>query len=219
MREIKFRSFAVKMNVFALAVMAASLTGVAAAQAPTKVAVIQVQAALTATKEGQKAAAELETKMSPRKKELEAKQAEIKDLQDKLQKGGNLLAESAKEDLTRNIDTKTKSFNRDVEDAQAELEQEQQKIINVLGQKMMQVIDKYAQANGYAIVLDVSNQNTPVLYAANQVDITKEVIDLYDKTIFTPAPTGAPVRPAGAAPTAAPRPAAPKPPAAAPAKP
>lgn len=202
-----------KKTLFVLAATVAGFSGIAAAQTPTKVGVIQIQAALTATKEGQKAAAELETRMAPRKKELEAKQAEIKDLQEKLQKGGLTLSDSAKEDMTRGIDTRTKSFNRDVEDAQAELEQEQQKIVNALGGKMMQVIDKYAQANGFAIVLDVSSQNTPVLYAANQVDITKEVIDLYDKTIFTPAPatTAAPVKPA-----AAPRPAAP--PAAAPVK-
>jgi len=173
--------------------------------APTKIAVIQIQAALVSTKEGQKAAAELETKLSPRKKDLESKQGEIKDLQEKLQRGGNTLSDSAKEDLTRSIDSKTKSYNRDLEDAQAELEQEQQKLINQLGQKMMAVIDKYAQSNGYAIVLDVSNQNTPVLYASNTVDITKEVIDLYDKTVFTaPATNAAPARPTGAAPRPAP---------------
>ena len=131
---------------------------------PTKVGVIQIQAALAATKEGQKAAAELEVKMAPRKKELEGKQSEIKDLQDRLAKGGNTLSDSAKEDLTRNIDAKTKSYNRELEDAQAELEQEQQKVVGALGQKMMAVIDKYAQQNGFAIVLDVSSQNTPVLY-------------------------------------------------------
>jgi outer membrane protein len=184
-----------------------------AAAPPTKVAVIQIQAALAATKEGQKAAADLEVKLSPRKKDLDGKQAEIKDLQERLQRGGNTLSDSAKEDLTRNIDTKTKSYNRELEDAQAELEQEQQKVVGVLGQKMMAVIDKYAQQNGFAIVLDVSSQNTPVLYASNTVDITKEVIDLYDKTVFTP--TAAPA----ASGAAAPRPAAPPParPAAAPA--
>ncbi len=192
------------------------------AGAPTKVGVIQIQAALAATKEGQKAAAELEVKMAPRKKELEGKQSEIKDLQDRLQKGGNTLSDSAKEDLTRNIDAKTKSYNRQLEDAQAELEQEQQKLVNVLGQKMMAVIDKFAQQNGFAIVLDVSNQNTPVLYASNTVDITKEVIDLYDKTVFTATPTaGRPApaasKPAVSAPAPAPKPAA-APPAAAPAK-
>ena len=201
----------------------------AAAGAPTKVGVIQIQAALAATKEGQKAAAELETKMGPRKKELDGKQAEIKDLQDRLQRGGNTLSDSAKEDLTRNIDTKTKSYNREIEDAQAELQEEQQKVVNALGQKMMAVIDKYAQQNSFAVILDVSNQNTPVLYASNTVDITKDIIDLYDKTVFTQAPAAAPrtgtpatsvPRPAAAPATAAPRPAtaAPAPPAAAPAK-
>ena len=213
-----------KKNVFALfllgAVMAGSARAQAPAAAPTKVAVIQIQAALVSTKEGQKAAAELETKMGPRKKELDGKQAELKDLQDKLQRGGNTLSDSAKEDLTRNIDQKTKSFNRQVEDAQAELEAEQQKLLQQLGQKMMQVIDKYAQSNGFSIVLDVSNPNTPVLYASNTIDITKEVIDLYDKTMGT-APAAAPAKPAALAPPAAPKPAAPKPaalPAAAPAK-
>jgi outer membrane protein len=186
------------------------------------VAVIQIQAALAATKEGQKAAAELEVKLSPRKKDLDGKQAEIKELQERLQRGGNTLSDSAKEDLTRNIDAKTKSYNRELEDAQAELEQEQQKVVGSLGQKMMAVIDKYAQQNGFAIVLDVSSQNTPVLYASNTVDITKDVIDLYDKTVFTATPAPAAGRPA-ALPAARPAPAAatPRPmapPAAAPAK-
>jgi outer membrane protein len=211
----------VKKNLLALSFVVAGMAAMTNAQAPasaapatagTKVGVIQVQAAMGQTKEGQKAAAELETKMAPRKKELEGKQSEIKDLQDRLQRGGNTLSDSAKEDLTRNIDTKTKAYNRDIEDAQAELEAEQQKLINVLGQKMMAVIDKYAQANGIAIVLDVSNQNTPVLYASNTVDITKEVIDPYDKTVFTPLQSAAPSAPAA-------RPAAPRPAAAAPATP
>ena len=220
-------------NLFAMTVLGAGMAlaqapaaaPAAAAAPPTKVAVIQIQAALAATKEGQKAAADLEVKLSPRKKDLDGKQAEIKDLQEKLQRGGNTLSDSAKEDLTRNIDTKTKSYNRELEDAQAELEQEQQKVVGTLGQKMMAVIDKYAQQNGFAIVLDVSSQNTPVLYASNTVDITKEVIDLYDKTVFsaTPAPAApGPARPSAppaarpAPATAAPKPAAP--PAAAPAK-
>ena len=72
---------------------------------------------------------------------------------------------------------------------------------------MIQVIDKYAQSNGLALVLDVSNQNTPVLYASNGIDITKDIIELYDKTASTL--TAAPKPPA----TAAPKPAATKPPA------
>jgi outer membrane protein len=75
----------VKKNLLATASLAIAVAGIAAAQAPTKIAVIQIQGALVATKEGQKAAADLETKMAPRKKDLESKQSEIKDLQDRLQ--------------------------------------------------------------------------------------------------------------------------------------
>ena len=179
-----------KKNSIALAVLATAMAAVAAAQtaAPNKVGVIQIQSALVATRDGQKAAKELEEKMAPRKKELDGKQQEIRDLQERLAKGGNTLSDSAKDELTRNIDLKTKNFNRDVQDAQADLEQEQMKVLNQLGQKMMQVIDRYAQANGFSVILDVSNQNTPVLYASNTVDITKEIVDLYDKTTLPPPP-------------------------------
>ena len=204
-----------KKNSIAVALLAVGIATMAPAQtaAPNKVGVIQVQSALVATRDGQKAAKELEDRMAPRKKELDGKQAEIRDLQERLQKGGNTLSDSAKEDLTRNIDQKTKSFNRQVEDAQAELQQEQQKVLNQLGQKMMQIIDKYAQEKGFSVILDVSSQNTPVLYASNTVDITKDIVELYDKSNIaaSPAPAAAPKPAASAAPAAPPAAAAPKP--------
>src|SRR5260370_2071996 len=125
--------------------------------------------------------------MAPRQKELEKKQSDIREMQDRLQKGANTMAETAKQDLTRSIDAKTKAFNRDMEDAQAEMDTEQRKVLDELSNKMQQVIDKFAVANGYAIILDVSNPNTPVLYASNAVEITKEIVDLYDKLL--PGPT------------------------------
>jgi outer membrane protein len=169
------------------------------AQTPTKVGVINIQAALVGTKDGQKAAGELETKRAPKTKDLERKQGEIRSLQDSLNRGGNAMAETAKAELVRNIDTKTKSFNRELEDAQAEWDQEQQKILQDLGQKMMVVIDKYAKDNGYTLILDVSNPNTPVLYASNTIDVTKDIVDLYDKNAGSlpsaPAKPGANVAP------------------------
>jgi outer membrane protein len=171
--------------------------------APNKVGVIQIQAAIVSTKDGQAAAADLETRLGPKRKELEKQQADIKELQDKLQRGGNTMSQSAKDDVQRQIDSRTKSFNRDMEDAQAEFESEQQKLVNDLGGKLMQVIDKYAQQQGFSVILDVSNPNTPVLYASNTVDITKEIIDLYDKQSATmPKTTGSapPRSPAGLTP-------------------
>ena len=194
-----------KISVTALSclVLAAATLAQAQAQTPNKVGVIQVQGAIISTKDGQKAVADLQTKMEPRKRDLDKKQTEIRDLQEKLQKGGNAMADAAKQDLARTIDQKTKSYNRDMQDAQAEFEEEQRKLLGDLGQKMMKIIDNYAQSNGFSVILDVSNPNTPVLYAANTVDITKEVVALYDKAAPTPAaaaPAPKPAAPATPAP-------------------
>ncbi|HEV8146663.1 MAG TPA: OmpH family outer membrane protein [Bryobacteraceae bacterium] len=197
-----------KKNLVVFISLAMGVARVAAAQsAPpqVKVGVINIQSAMVSTKDGQKAVAELNGRMAPKQKELEKKQTDIRDLQDKLQKGSNTLAESAKDNLKRDIDAKTKNFNRDMEDAQAEMDLEQRKILDDLSQKMMQVIDKYAVANGYAVILDVSNPNTPVLYASNAVEVTKDIVDLYDKMQPTTAPSTPATKPTPSATKPAPQ--------------
>ena len=82
---------------------------------------------------------------------------------------------------------------------------------------MMVVIDKYARDNGYTLILDVSSPQTPVLYASNTIDITKDIIELYDKASAS-APAPAPAKPAAAPAPLAPKPAATPAPAPAPAK-
>jgi hypothetical protein len=54
-------------------------------------------------------------------------------------------------------------------------------MLEELSGKMQVVIEKYAQANAYTVLLDVSNQNTNVIWISTAIDVTKDVIDLYDK--------------------------------------
>jgi outer membrane protein len=51
-----------------------------------------------------------------------------------------------------------------------------------LGPRIAAVIDKYAKDNGYALILDVSSQQMSVLYVYAGIDITQDIIALYDKT-------------------------------------
>jgi len=125
---------------------------------PTKVGIIAFQNAIISTKDGQKAAADLTTRFAPKKSELEKKQSTIAQLQDQLRKGTNTMSEEAKQKLMREIDQNTKSLNRETEDAQAELDQEQNKIMQELGQRIVAVIDKYAKENGYTLIMDVSSR-------------------------------------------------------------
>jgi outer membrane protein len=173
-------------------------------QVPTKVGIIHVQNAILQTKDGQKAAADLQTTFSPKQQELEKKRNELTALQDQLRKGSATMSEDAKTKLMRDIDATTTRVNRDTQDAQSDLDEAQGKIMQELGGKMMAVLEKYATQNAYAVVLDVSSPQTPVIWATSAVDITNDIIKLYDQTYPGGAAAAAAKPPAAAKPAAAP---------------
>lgn len=169
-----------------------------------KVGVISVQGAIVGTKDGQKASQELDAKFSPKKKEFDARQSEITQLQDQYNKGATVMAEDKRQQLARDIDEKKKRLERDMQDAQESLQSEQQRLLQSLGQRMMAVIEKYAKDNGYTMILDVSNPNTPVLYASSAIDITQDIVALYDKTSTNAGPASTPAVPTSTTGTPAP---------------
>lgn len=202
------------MSIFVKNILAGAVVfGLAAsAFAQNKVGTINIQQAIVSTKDGQKAAAELQTRFEPRRKEVEKANAGVQALQAQYQKLGTVGSEETKRKLQTDIEMKTKSLQRESEDAQAEFDAEQQKVLNELGGRIMQVINKFSTDNGFSMILDVSSPQTPVIWASNTLDITNEVIKLYDAN----APS-AMAAPKTAAPIAAPKTAAPaatKPPAA-----
>lgn len=176
-----------KSSVVLAAALATGL-GAFAQQMPQKVGVISVQGAIVGTKDGQKASQQLQTQFAPKQKDVQTRQAEITQEEDQLRKGGNLMSEDKRNQLARDIDEKKKRLERDVQDDQEELQQAQQKALQGLGQRMMAVIEKYAKDNGYTMILDVSNPNTPVLYASSGIDITQDIVSLYDKTTVNGQP-------------------------------
>jgi outer membrane protein len=202
-----------KKNFAVFPALALGLAVLAHAQTatPSKVAIIHVQNAILSTKDGQKAQGDLQTKFNPRKQQIEKKQADIQQLQDQMKKGSATMSDDAKGKIARDIDGGQKALQRDTEDFESDVQQEEGKIMQDLGQKMMDVIIKYATQNGFAMVVDVSNPQTPVLWADPASDITNEIVKLYDQS-----------HPAGSGGTTAkpsvPPAAAPKPPAAPPAK-
>ena len=201
-----------KMFWLPAALLAGATLTLPAQAPPTKIAIIHLQNAIIGTKDGQKAAKELETRFMPKRKEIEGRQGEIQSLQAQLRASSNTASEEQKNKLMRDIDVKQKALQRDGEDASAELDQEQQKLFQEVGGRVMAVIDKYASDNGFAVVIDVSAQASPILYASTSVDITRQVVELFDKN--TPA-AGAPAPPAAKSPAvsspAFPAPAKPKP--------
>src|SRR5271156_1245845 len=184
--------------------MWAQTGGASAAAAPGRVGVINVQVAITSTAEGKQAAAELQSKFAPRQTELDNMRKQLDDLQTRLRTGQTTLSDDEKARLAREGDVLTRSYQRKQQEAQDDFNDEQQDVVNRIGRKMMEILDKYSKENGYSIIFDTSAQQTPVVFAANQIDVTQDIIRLYDQT--NPVKSG--VSSGGAA---TPKPAAPRP--------
>lgn len=188
MSMIRASAMLVSVGLYGTAVMAQSRAvgaGDSAAKTVadstgTRVAAINMRAAIASTAEGKQAAAQLETEFQARRKELEDLNKKINDLQQRLTAGANTLSDEEKskltlegQKLTRQLDRRQNEFQEDLNDAQSE-------VISRIGRKIVDVLGKYAPGNGYGTVLDDSSQTTPVLYAAT--DITEQVVKLYDQT-------------------------------------
>ena len=182
----------------------------AAAVTTPRIAVVAFQVAVSQTNEFQRDFADLQKKYDPKRQQLKALNDEVENLTKQLQTQGDKLSDAERASRAKTLDDKKKQLQRDGEDASNDFQGEMQEMYNGLASKVYDVLSTYAQQKGYTLVLDVAQQQTPVLYAVDSTNITKPIIDAYNVKSGVPAP---PTPPAGAAPSApapAPRPTAPK---------
>jgi outer membrane protein len=186
---------------------------------PGRVGTINIQQAIVESNEGQRDMDALQKKYEPKQNELKGQNDELEALKKQLETQGPKLNEDAAANLKKQIESKQKVFDRNVQDAQEEVGNQQQEIAGRILNKMAPLIMKYAQENGYTMIIDTSKPwpQSPVLWwNVASIDITKNVIDAYNVQSGVPAPTsttGSAPRTAPKAPATgtAPKPTTPKP--------
>jgi outer membrane protein len=199
---------------------AACLLGTAAVRAQAaaapaagaaKIGVINIRQAIAGTAEGKQAGAELQSQFAPRQNELEGMNKQISDVRQRLDAGTGKISQEEQARLTRQGELLTRQLQRKQDEYQEDVNAAQSEVFDRIGRKMVDVLDRYARENGYVAILDTSAQNTPVLFASTNIDVTQDIVKLYDQAY--PAKAGAP---AGTTPAAKPAPRSTTPPAAKP---
>ena len=181
-------------------------TPAAGAASGTKVAVINVRQAIVSTAEGKQASAELQSQFAPRQNELENLNKQVNDLRQQLAANQTTWSDEQKARATTQgqrvaaqLERKNNELNEDVQAAQGD-------VVDRIGRKMMDVLDRYSRENGYVAVFDTSAQNSPILFASSGIDITQDIIKLYDQAY--PIKASATASPATKPAASAPKPAA-----------
>jgi outer membrane protein len=152
-----------------------------------KIGLVNIQEAILSTGEGKKAMADLQKKYQPRQQEVQKLQQEIQAITDQLQKQAATLSEDEQRRMNRDLEEKQKLLKRSTEDAQADFATDRDEMFRRIGQKMVRQIDDYARQNGFVLV--IGSDQVPIYYAAKEVDLTEQIIRLYDAANPTEAVT------------------------------
>jgi outer membrane protein len=204
-RRFVFRTAALAVvALLGSATLRAQGTSAPGAAASGKVGVVDVRQAIVATAEGKQASAELQSQFSARQLELEDLNKKITEIRQRLSVGVDKLSQDEAARLQRQGEVLTRQLQRKQDEYQEDVNAAQADVVDRIGRKMIDVLDRYSRENGYVIVFDSSAQNSPVLYKSTQIDITQDIIRLYDQAY--PVKAGA-----SAAKPATPKPAAPPP--------
>jgi outer membrane protein len=183
-------------------------SAVANSAPPAKIAVMNVRNAIVATAEGKQAQAQLQSQFAPKQNELQNLQKQIEDLQRRMADGARTLSDDEKAKMQREGEMLSRRLQRGNDDLNEELNAAQGEIVDSIGRKMLEVLDRYSRENGYTVVLDTSAQGSPVVYGSSTSDVTQDIVRLYDQAYPVKAgAASAPAAPKAAAPAPAPAPA------------
>jgi len=188
------------------AVRAQGSPAAGAATAASKIGVINVRQAIVSTAEGKLASAELQSQFASRQTELENLNKQINDVRQRLAAGGDKLSQDEQLRLQREGEVKARQLERKQNEYQEDVNAAQGEVVDKIGRKMVDVLDRYARENGFVAVFDSSAQNTPIIYASNNIDVTQDIVRLYDQAYPVKASAAPATKPA-------PKPAATQPPA------
>jgi outer membrane protein len=171
---------------------APSAAAVPAATNPggTKIGTINLEQAVFGSNEGQRDIETLSKKLEPKQTELKGMNDELENLKKQLNTQGEKLNDDARGTLVKQIEQKQKSFERSVQDARDDAQNQQNEIFQRILQKMGPLVLKYAGDNGFGVILDTSNPwpQGPVVWSGPAVDITKPIVDAYNTQSGVAAP-------------------------------
>lgn len=206
-------AMALAASVAALAQTGSAATpGSSAAPAPAatgtgnKIGTINLEQAIFATNEGRRDFEALSKKLEPKQAELKGQNDELDSLKKQLNTQGDKLNDDARANLVRQIETKQKALDRSLQDAQEDARNQQSEIGQRIIQKLAPVLVKYANENGFGVIVDTSQPwpQSPIVWWGEGLDVTKAVVDAYNAQSGVPAPATS-----GAAPAVKPAPKAP----------
>jgi len=169
-----------------------------------RIGVINVERLVQESALGKEAFARVKRLNDVKKDEGEKLSKELRDMEQKLADQGGAMADDKREALQKSYQEKAIAFKRFQDDANRELEASQKKELGELERRVFPVINQVGKEKGYTLIFNKFQSG--LVYADDAIDVTDDVLKVFNTTVSVPAAAKAPDA-AAKAPAPAPPPA------------
>lgn len=177
---------ALKNNIFGYRVMVLGCLMIvggwmlAASQASAgeiKIAFVNIQKAITETREFKKSQLKFRLKLKKEKGIIEARQKKVAGMLQELNKQGFVLNPELKKRKEENFLKEKKNFERYVQDREEEFARSEKKVIDQISKKMIEVLKQLGKQKKLTMVIE----KKALFYSDSALDLTSLAIKTYDK--------------------------------------
>jgi len=166
-------------RVLAAGILAALLvSGTAHAAPEANIGTVDLQRAVSESKEGAAARASLLKKTDALNAELKVLLAEAEKLKAELEKGSDKLSADERAEKSRLLQKKGRDFQNRQREAQEELKQTESDFLKKLLAKFGVLLAKIGEDDNFTVILD---RNAGVFYAGTQTDVTPALVKRADE--------------------------------------
>ena len=144
--------------------------------AEMKIGWVNLQQVINASEQGKRAQQEIQKKADEYTLQADQMKAEIEAMTDDLKKQADVLTPAAKREKKDTIAKLEVEYNRFVQDSRDELGRSEQRALAGLLEDIGILVVEYGKQEGFAVILEAGN----ILYGAESIDITDDIIALYN---------------------------------------
>lgn len=166
------------LAILCMACLLFSLAGTVHAQ-DLKIVYIDSQKVITESLVGKDAYGKLKALSEQKEADLKKREAKIKGISDQIQAKSATMSAAAKDDLQKQYEKEVKDYNRAYKDAQDDLRNTEMGLMKPWTKDLEEIIKDYGEKNKIDLILD--RTNPAVIYGSDRVDITKVILEIFNK--------------------------------------
>lgn len=179
MIELKENLMRARVFGLGLVMIMAGLMGSAsqASAAELKIGFVNIQKAITETKEFKKSQMRFQLKLKKEKGIIDARKKKVENMLRELNKQGFVLNTELKKAKEESFLREKKEFDRYVQDREEEFRRSEQKVIEKISKKMLEVLKQLGKQKKLTMVIE----KKAVFYSDSALDLTNLAVKTYNK--------------------------------------